>query len=158
MLIETLAYLNNLGRIKAGENVYLFSSDFITDLFIRGLPHYLLIAFFLSLLVKKYYFSVFELGFILWIFWAVVVDQFSHLQALLTGNVLDFTMAGLLLVFGLHWPILIFRNSLNEAYPKRSRHWFKYPAAFMSLVLSVIILTVLVFIIQEKIGVVGGGR
>lgn len=150
MLIEALAYLNNLKEIKAGQDVYLFSSDFITDFFIKGLPHYLLIAFSLSHLVKKYYFSVFELGFILWLFWAIVVDRFSHLQALLAGNALDFTMAGLLMVFGLHWPILLFRNSFNEAYPKRSRHWFKYPAAFISLIL-VIILTVFVFLIQEKL-------
>jgi len=151
MLIESLAYLNNLKKIKAGQDVYLFSSDFITDLFIKGLPHYILIAFFLSLLVRKYYFSVFELGFILWLFWAVVVDKFSHLHALLAGNVLDFTMAGLLMVFGLHWPILVFRDSLDEAYPKRSRHWFKYPVAFMSLILSVIVLTVLVFLLEEKL-------
>jgi len=151
MFIEALAYFNNLAKIKAGQNVYLFSPDFITDLFIKGLPHYILIAIFLSLLVRKYYFSVFELGFILWLFWAVVVDKFSHLHALLAGNVLDFTMAGLLMVFGLHWPILVFRDSLDEAYPKRSRHWFKYPVAFMSLILSVIVLTVLVFLLEEKL-------
>lgn len=156
LLIESLAYFNNLAKIKAGQGVYLFSSDLIADLFIKGLPHYILIAVFLSLLVRKYYLSVFELGFILWIFWAIVVDQFSHLQALLAGNVLDFTMAGLLMVFGLHWPILIFHNSLNEAYPKRSKHWFKYPAAFISLILSVIVLTVLVFLVEEKFGLVNG--
>lgn len=151
IFIESLAYFNNLAKIKAGQDVYLFSSDFVTDVFIKGIPHYLLIAIFLSLLVRKYYFSVFELGFILWIFWAVVVDKFSHLQALLAGNALDFIMAGLLMVFGLHWPILIFHNSLNAAYPKRSRHWLKYPAAFISLFLSVIILTVLIFVLQEKL-------
>lgn len=151
LLIESLAYLNNLTKIKAGGDVYLFSPDFVTDVFIKGIPHYILIALFLSLLLRKYYFSVFELGFILWIFWAVVVDQFSHLQALLAGNLLDFTIAGLLLVFGLHWPILIFNNSLNEAYPKRSRHWFKYIAAFMSLILSVIVLTVLIFAAEERL-------
>ena len=158
MFIESLAYFNNLVKIKAGQDVFLFSPDLITDLFIKGLPHYILIAIFLSLLVRKYYFSVFELGFILWLFWAVVVDNFSHLQALLTGNILDFTMAGLLMVFGLHWPILVFRDSLDEAYPKRSRHWFKYPAAFISLILSVVVLTVLVFLIEEKIGLVNSGR
>lgn len=152
MFIESLAYFNNLAKIKAGQDVYLFSPDFVTDVFIKGIPHYILIAIFLSLLVRKYYLSVFELGFILWIFWAVVVDRFSHLQALLAGNILDFTMAGLLMVFGLHWPILIFHNSLNMTYPKRSRHWFKYIAAFISLIISVIVLTILVFAVEEKFG------
>lgn len=156
MLIESLAYFNNLAKIKAGQDVYLFSTDFISDLFIKGIPHYILIAVFLSLLVKKYYFSVFELGFILWLFWAVVVDRFSHLHALLAGNPLDFTMAGLLMVFGLHWPILVFYNSLNEAYPKRSRHWFKYPVAFIGLFFAVIVLTVLVFLAEEKFGWASG--
>lgn len=155
MFIETLAYLSNLKQIKAGEPVYLFSPNFTTDVFIRGLPHYLLIAVCLSLLIRRYYFSVFELGFVLWLFWAIVVDQFSHLEALMRGNALDFTMAGLLLVFGLHWPILIFHNSLNEAYPRRSRHWLKYPVAFLGLFLSAIILTGIVFRIQGGIADAG---
>lgn len=144
IIIEILAYLTNLVKINSGLNAYLFSQNFFIDVFVIGVPHYLMIALLLSLVIRKYHFSSLELGFMIWLIFAVVVDDFSHLRALLAGNIIDFTMAGMLMVFGLHWPIVLFQNKFNEIYRHRSNKWIKFPVLFFGFLL-VFILTLIYY-------------
>jgi len=139
IMIETLAYFTNLAKIKSGLNIYLFSPNFFVDVFVIGVPHYLMIAVLLSLAIRKYHFSSFEMGFMIWLIFAVVVDDFSHFRALLAGNIIDFTMAGLLMVFGLHWPVVLFENKFNETYPHRLNKWIKFPVLFFGFLLMFIL-------------------
>lgn len=139
IIIEILAYLTNLAKISSGLNVYLFSQNFFIDVFVIGVPHYLMIALLLSLMIRKYHFSSLELGFMIWLIFAVFVDDFSHFRALLAGNIIDFTMAGLLMVFALHWPIVLFQGRFNEIYSHRSNKWVKFLVLFFGFLLVFIL-------------------
>lgn len=139
MLAELLAYASNLGRITAGEEVFLFSPNLLQDLVI-GFPHYVSLGLVWMLLVKRYRLSAFQQGLLIWLFWGIVVDNFSHLLALLSGNILDFVIAGLILVFALNWPLVLMQDILDERYPFRKSGWTKYIIGFTAQIIPMIVL------------------
>jgi hypothetical protein len=93
-------------------------------------------------LLKRYQLAAWQQAVLLGLFWGLVVDNFSHFLALLSGNVLDFAVAGLVMVFALNWPLVIMQRRLAETYPRRSNHWTRFPVAFLAQVIPMVVLVV----------------
>lgn len=130
MLVEYFAYKTSIFLVAHGQNPVVFCPDSLgCDLILFGVPHYLLIAYGFVWALKRYDFSVFNLGFAIFLFWAIVVDQFSHFIGLLTGGIpgiIGFIQAGLLMVFAFHGPYIIFEQRIREVNPQRSLSKKKY--------------------------------
>lgn len=141
MLIELTAYISNIPKIQAGEQVYLFSPNLFQDLLI-GFPHYVALGLTWAWLLKRYKLPALQQALLIALFWGIVVDQFSHFFALLSGNIFDFIIAGLLMVFALNWPLVIMQRKLEEAYPNRSNRWTKFPIVFFAQVVPMIVLII----------------
>lgn len=141
ILIETSAYVSNIPKIRAGKPVYLFSPNLFSD-FLIACPHYLALAATWAWVIKRYKLSSFQQAIMIGLFWAIVVDSFSHVQALLHGNVLDFIMAGLIMVAALNWPLVLMQNELSQVLPGRLNDWTKYPVAFLSQIIPMIVLVI----------------
>lgn len=139
MLLELAAYCSNLPKIQAGQKVYLFSPKLGQDLLI-GFPHYVALGLTWAWLLKRYRLSAWQQALLLGLFWGIVVDNFSHFRALLSGQVLDFIVAGLLLVFALNWPLVILQGKLDGAFPRRVNHWTKFPIVFLAQVVPMLVL------------------
>jgi hypothetical protein len=139
MLIELTAYISNIPKIQAGEKVYLFSTNLFLDLLI-GFPHYVALGLTWAWLLKRYKLSAFQQAVLIGLFWAIVVDEFSHFFALLSGNILDFIIIGLLMVYALNWPLVILQNKIDETYPNRNNSWTKFPIAFLGQIVPMIVL------------------
>ncbi len=137
MLVETLAFLSNLDRIRAGERAFLFGRSLEVDLLV-GLPYYVTLAAVYSWSLKRYEMTAFELALVIWLFWAMAVDEFSHLFALLGGELLGFLLAGTLMLYTLHGPIVVFESRLRQAHPERSRSWKRFPVVFILQALSLL--------------------
>jgi len=146
LFMEVLAYASNLEKIKAGESAYLFATSSLGLDLLISLPYYITFTLIFSLAVKKYAFSVFQLGFVIWLGQAMSVDIFSHFFELLSGNILGFALAGILMLFTLHAPILLFENKFQEIYPNRNRSWIKYPIVFFLQILPLAVTFIIVFI------------
>jgi len=136
LVVETIAYLANVRRIKSGEPVWLFATDSLIQDLVMGLPYYLVLAWAFTWGVKRFVFSTFQLGVLIWATWSIATDEFKHVIALLGGNVVDFCVAGFMMLFTLHAPIVLFEKKLAAAYPARSDHWKKYPIVFGLQLLS----------------------
>lgn len=141
MFIEFMAYISNISKIQAGEKVYLFSPNLFQDLLI-GFPHYIALGLVWAWFLKRYKLSALQQALLIGFFWAIVVDDFSHFFALISGNILDFIIAGLLMVYALNWPLVILQNKLEEAYPNRNNRWTKFPIIFLSQIAPMFILII----------------
>ena len=141
MLIELTAYISNIPKIQAGEKVYLFSPNLFQDLLI-GFPHYVALGLTWAWLLKRYKLSAFQQAVLIGLFWGIVVDEFSHFFALLSGNMFDFIIAGLLMVYDLNWPLVILQNKIEETYPNRNNRWAKFPVVFLGQVVPMIVLVI----------------
>ena len=141
MLIELTAYISNIPKIQAGEKVYLFSPNLFQDLLI-GFPHYVALGLTWAWLLKRYKLSAFQQAVLIGLFWGIVVDEFSHFFALLSGNMFDFIIAGLLMVYALNWPLVILQNKIEETYPNRNNRWAKFPVVFLGQVVPMIVLVI----------------
>ncbi|MEZ0226081.1 MAG: hypothetical protein ACAH83_16115 [Alphaproteobacteria bacterium] len=136
MLMEVLAYTSSLDRIARGEKVPLFSHESLAEDLAIGLPYYIILAGVFCWSVRRYALTAFELGAVIFLFWAIAVDEFVHLRNLFQGAVLEFLLAGLLMVFTLHGSIVIFEKQLQEAYPNRRRGWQRFAVPFCLQILS----------------------
>ncbi|MDO8494904.1 MAG: hypothetical protein Q7S32_00045 [bacterium] len=141
LIVETLAYFTNLDRIRAGEKAYLFATSRVAADIFMSLPYYIVLALIYTWAVKKYKFTTFSLGFIIWLFWAITVDEWVHLLQLFAGGlpgVVGFVLAGFIMLFTLHAPIVIFEKRIAEAYPSRLDTKLKYVYVFLLQNLSMI--------------------
>ena len=118
LLLEFFAYIGNIPRIVAGKEVFLFSPILPLDLLI-GLPHYITLAFVWVWFLKRYKLSLAGQFILIGLFWGVKVDQFHHFFALLSGNVIDFIVAGGIVACALCWPLLILEEAIARQYPNR---------------------------------------
>jgi hypothetical protein len=118
MVTETLAFTAELGSIRAGRDVYLFSRRFVPDLLI-ALPQYAAIAAVWSWFFRRYHLTPARQGWALFFFWALTMDQFSHVPALLAGNVVNFVNAGLLMVATFNWPLVVLAPGMDARLPGR---------------------------------------
>lgn len=146
LFLEIAAYLSNLDRITAGESVYLFSTSFTKD-FLIGLPHYAAVAAVWCWVVKRYKISALQQFVLILIFWGIVVDEFSHLFALIAGNVVDFILAGWVIVSGLNWPLLLLEEKLESTFPDRNTNWVRFPIAFFSQIVAFPVLFLASFLV-----------
>ena len=130
MLVEFFAYKTSAFLVALGQNPVVFCPESLAcDLFLFGVPHYALIAYGFVWTVRRYDFSVRQLGLAIFLFWAIVVDQFSHLVGLFVGGIpgiIGFTQAGLLMLFAFHGPYIIFEKRIREILPERSNSKKKY--------------------------------
>ncbi len=146
LFVEVLAFLSNLDKIRAGETAYLFATSSIFADLLMSLPYYIVLAAVFAWSIRHYEISVFELGFIIWIFWAIFVDNWAHFKELVfQGQIVGFILAGFLMLFTLHGSILLFENKFKEIYPNRSMSWKKYPVVFSLQALSIIITFIIAF-------------
>lgn len=132
LFIEVLAYLSNTMQIQSGEKAFLFTTDSLFLDLVMSLPYYGSFAFIFMWILKRYEFSTSQFGFVLWLGQAISVDEFSHLFSLLHGDIIGFIVAGFLMLFPLHTPLILFENTLREAYPERSHSKVKYPILLVS--------------------------
>jgi hypothetical protein len=130
MLIEFFAYKTSIFLVALGKNPVVFCPESLAcDLFLFGLPHYILIALGFMWTLRRYDFSVLQLGLVIFLFWAIVVDQFSHFVGLFVAGIpgiIGFVQAGLLMVFAFHGPYIIFQKRIRELFPARSISNKKY--------------------------------
>ena len=98
---------------------------------------------------------IFQLGVVIALFWAIFVDAITiapfvvigaHFIELLHGNIIAFVLAGFIMLYTLHAPILIFENKFNEIYPNRSESKAKYPIVFALQYLALIVTFIVVII------------
>lgn len=141
ILIELAAYISNIPKIREGKPVYLFSPNLLGD-FLIACPHYIALGATWAWVIERYKLSAFQQAILIGLFWAVVVDSFSHVQNLLRGNVLDFIMAGLIMVTALNWPLVLMQNELARVLPGRRNGWTKYPVAFLAQIIPMIVLII----------------
>lgn len=149
LIVEVLAYFSNLDTIHAGEKAYLFASSSLAEDLLISLPYYIVLALVYVWAVKKYKFTTFQLGFIIWLFWAINVDEWIHLFQLVAGGpagIIGFIFAGVTMLFTLHAPILFFESRLAEAYPNRVESKSKYFYVFLLQYLSLIPIFVIAFL------------
>jgi hypothetical protein len=146
LIVEILAYASNTDKIRAGQEVFLFATSSLPADLLIGFPYYLTFALIFAWAVRKYYFSVFSLGVTIFIGQAMTVDIFSHLFQLLAGNIIGFLMAGLMMLFTLHAPIVLFSSKIQEQYPNRSRSWVRYPLLVLLQLIPLVITFIIVFI------------
>ena len=139
MLIEASAYTSNIPKIMSGEQVYLFSTNFVTDMLI-GFPHYIALGVTWAWVIKRYDISATVQALLILLFWGLTVDQFTHLFALLSGNILDFVVAGALMVFALNWPLVIMEKKIEETYPLRAKGKKRYIVGFLAQIIPMIVL------------------
>lgn len=152
MLIEFLAYKTSGFLVASGQNPVVFCPDSLAcDLVLFGIPHYVLIAYGFIWTLKRYDFSVFKFGMTIFLFWAVVVDQFSHFIGLFVGGIpgiVGFIQAGLLLVFAFHGAYIIFEKRIRELYPQRSSSRKKYVPMILFQGASILLVLVIAIIRQ----------
>lgn len=146
LVVEVLAYLSNLDKIKAGLPADLFATSSLAADLLVGLPYYIANAWVFVWALKRYQFTAFQLGFIIWLFNAFSVDVFKHFVELLQGNVLGFAIAGIIMLFTLHGPIVLFEDRIAQAYPNRSNSTVKYLKTFLLQFLPLAVTFAIVFI------------
>lgn len=141
MVIEVLAYIASIPSIQKTGTAYLFSTSLPMDLLI-AFPHYAAVGFTWSWVIKRFNLSALQQVPLIVIFWGMSLDGFSHLRALLAGNVLDFVLAGLIMVYAFNWPLAVMQDKFKELYPNRNNGWIKFPIAFFIQILPIIILII----------------
>ncbi len=152
MLIEFLAYKTSVYLVAQGQNPVVFCPDSLAcDLFLFGIPHYLLITYGFTWTLKRYDFSVFKFGLTIFLFWAVVVDQFTHFIGLFIGGIpgiIGFIQAGLLMVFAFHGPYIIFEKRIREMFPDRSTSRRKYIPMILFQATSILLVLMIALVRQ----------
>ncbi|MBL8994088.1 MAG: hypothetical protein JNM63_12155 [Spirochaetia bacterium] len=130
LLLEFLAFRTSVFLTAHGQKPFVFYPDSLAgDLLLFGVPHYALIAFGFTWTVRRYDFSIFQLGLAIFLFWAVVMDQFTHFIGLFTGGIpgiLGFFQAGFLMLAAFHGPYVIFEEGIRSIHPEGSRSVKKY--------------------------------
>ncbi|MFT5173646.1 MAG: hypothetical protein ACI8W7_001824 [Gammaproteobacteria bacterium] len=148
LVLETLAYVGNIPKIITGQDVFLFSPNYVIDMLI-GLPHYIVLALVWVWFLKRYQISLMEQVLLVGIFWAIKVDQFHHLFMLIGGGVpgvIDFFIAGSIVAFGLCWPLLLVEDKIAEQFPSRKKGFVKYLFSIPVQVVPFIVLFITGFI------------
>jgi hypothetical protein len=146
LLVEALAYISNISRIQAGEEVFLFSTSSLLADLLLSLPYYLAFALIFVWILKRFRFSTLQFGLTVWFAQAVSVDIFSHFFELLSGNILGFFVAGITMLSVLHAPIVIFEEKFNHLYPARSTSFLRYPLLFVLQMIPIPIPFIIIFI------------
>ncbi len=141
MVLEFLAYITSIPLIQKTGTAYLFSTSLPMDLLI-GLPHYAAVGFTWAWVIKRFNLSALQQVPLIVIFWGMSLDGFSHLRALLAGNVLDFVIAGLIMAYAFNWPLVVMQDKFGELYPNRNNGWRKFPIAFFVQILPIIVLII----------------
>src|SRR5262245_32312046 len=131
MLMEVLAYFSSADRIRSGQEVFLFAPSSLFDDLISGLTYYITFVGIFVWALLRYDFSAFDLGVVIFLAQAMTVDAFTHLIQLFSGNVLGFLMAGLIMLFTFHAPIVLFSSAIKLRYPNRSRSFSRYPVVIL---------------------------
>lgn len=155
LFVEVLAFLGNADKIRATGQADLFATTSLNADLLVSLPYYIVNAAVFMWAVKRYKFTIFKLGVIIWLFNAVFVDAVTiapfvfigkHFLALLHFNVIEFVVSGIMMLFTLHAAIVLFENKFQEIYPNRSHSWKKYPIVFALQYLPLMVTFAILFI------------